>query len=319
MNRLGQCRFLPYGEGLVSGATGNITSITGAGTTKTLTAATGTVGAHTNKIIVILGNNGFPLSVAKITGGNGSSTYTFEGPSALTGGASGTWAVYERISTLHGTGSNTAITTDADVLRYTPSYGENGWTAGIVAFDPLRNGYYLNLSGYTDWRVVGNFSTNTSSQTRREIFRHGLGRNKNDNEWDIRENNGLASTNTACLRLSIIEKCFGCDYVIVPNSPTLGYSQVIKKSGNINQSATGGNTSVAPQFCFSRNSISRTSDPFTLPEADIFGSIAHIEPSFVANCSCSGVVYPEDVIRLHSSFTLNYVNSRTKITGSLIL
>jgi hypothetical protein len=159
VNPDGEAYYTLYGEGAVSGATGTITSITGSGTTKTLTVASGTVGNHNNKILVITGNNGVN-GVFKITGGNFTSTYEFESVATITGGASGTWAVYERIKTNHGsTGTAAAVTTDSEVIKYNPMYGDNGWSAGIAAYNASKNGYYLTISGLTNYRVIGSFKT----------------------------------------------------------------------------------------------------------------------------------------------------------------
>ena len=77
MDRTGNKRIILYGEGPVSGATRNITSIASSGTIKTITFATGTLTGGTNKILVIRGNDGVN-GVFKITGNATSTTATFE-------------------------------------------------------------------------------------------------------------------------------------------------------------------------------------------------------------------------------------------------
>lgn len=221
MDNSGNTKYIPYGEGAVAGATGNITSITGAGTTKTIAVATGTTSAgDVGKILVIEGNDGVN-GVFKIASRlTAPERYTFESVSTVTGTNVGTWTVYERINTFHGAGSATAVTTDANVLYYTPSYGENGWSAGIVAWDATKNGFYLNLSGLTAYRVIGNFRTDGSSHIIDDIISHNPGRDKNDNWVDVNTSPATpqGSTNTAIAIYSTIVKMFGCDYTYVTSA-----------------------------------------------------------------------------------------------------
>lgn len=209
MDSAGDKKYVMCGEGTVS--SGTITSITSSGTTYTLTVASGTVAVNTNKVLVIEGNDNIN-GVFKITGGNGTTTYTFTTQSGFTnGGSSGTWRVLERIQTKHGTGTLAAITTDASVIKYSPSLGENGSTS-IAAFDQTKNGFYLTLSGLTDYRVLGSFFTDTTPDVSATVFSYKSGRDKNDNYFNFL---GIASKVTNAVRLadSSSNVLFGCDYV----------------------------------------------------------------------------------------------------------
>lgn len=204
----GNAKYALYGEGAVSGATGNVSSITSVGTTYTLTVGTGTVGSHTDKILVINGNNNVN-GVFLITGGNGSSTYTFETQAGYTNGnASGTWAVYERIKTRHGTGTSVAVTSDAEVIKYTPSFGLNGWDASFYAYDGDYNGFYCNLTGLTGYRVLGFFQFNGTVVT--NVYTFGSGMVKPDNNCIVRVSNSRIGV---ILRYTTVERLHGCNYV----------------------------------------------------------------------------------------------------------
>ncbi|MBK8396162.1 MAG: hypothetical protein IPL26_13110 [Leptospiraceae bacterium] len=212
MDSTGDKKYVMCGEGTVS--SGTITSITSSGTTYTLTVASGTVAVNTNKVLVIEGNDNIN-GVFKITGGNGTTTYTFTTQSGFTnGGASGTWRVLERIQTKHGTGTLAAITTDASVIKYSPSLGENGSTS-IAAFDQTKNGFYLTLSGLTDYRVLGSFFTDTTPNVSTTVFSYKSGRNKNDNFFRLQR---VASKVTNALRWTTINVLYGCDYVFVDSA-----------------------------------------------------------------------------------------------------
>lgn len=225
----GSKKYVLSGEGAISGATGGITTITGAGTSKTLTVSSGTVGSHTGKILVITGNDGVN-GVFKITGGNGSTTYTFESVSGATGTAAGTWTVFERIKTLHGTGTSTAITTDADVLVYSPSYGESGFDAGIATWNDPLQGYYLTISGLTGYRVIGNFRTNGSSNVLANLIQHRTGRNYGQSL--IEPSAGLDTRNTSGLidfAANSYNVAFGTDAIVTVVSNV--FKITVKKSG----------------------------------------------------------------------------------------
>jgi len=264
---LGQVVYVLNGEGPVSGATGTITSITGSGTTKTLTVATGTVGSHSDKIIVISGNTGVN-GVFKVTGGNGSTTYTFESISSLTG-TGGTWTIYERIKTLHGTGSATAITVDADVLKYTPSYGENGWPYGFIAFDPTRNGFFYTLPGLTEYMVLGNGKTNGSANFQTDIVSHKTGRNKNDNSFLITT---YSTISTNAYKFSSLVTATGCDYIWDNSSITLitfkrpGYVSSLIQTRN----ASGGHN---PAFSFDATNTQDTTSSKQFSDVHIISSL----------------------------------------------
>lgn len=316
MDSSGTKKYIMYGEGEVSGATGTITSITGAGTTKTITPATGTVGSHTDKIIVVTGNSGVN-GVFKITGGNGSSNYTFESVSTLTG-TGGTWTVYERIKTLHGTGSAVAVTTDAEVLKYSPSYGENGWPAGTVAWSPTLQGYYLTITGLTGYRVLGNFRTNGSSQVVTNVISHKTGRNKNDNSFHVYTNNGFGGTNTKSQRYSSIGYILGSDYILRPDDAATGAECVIKRAGKFSGSGVGGNGAGGTTLAVTYNA-NGTLTPSTLTSPEVMGSIGHNELSKFASGEGTKDVYPGDLIRVQSDVVGDYNAPLTAFRGVLTL
>lgn len=316
MNSSGSIKYLLYGESQV--ATGNITSITGSGTTKTINFATGSLTGGTSKILVITGNNGVN-GIFKIASNPTSSSATFESVSALTGGASGTWTVFERISTLHGTGSNTAITVDADVLKYSPSYGENGFATGIVAFDHTKNGFYCNIAGYTDYRVIGNFRTNGSSQVVTDIISHKSGRKKNDNSWHVFSSSGLGSTNTTVLRFSSIAKIFGSDYILVPNNSSLGASCTFKQGGSVRSYAAGANTVTAFEIGLTVNSTQLTSTIIGQSGAVIASSIGHNANSYMTGCAGGRSVSAEDILRPQASVSADYSPGQSCWGGEFVL
>lgn len=201
----GNAYYMLYGEKLVE--TGSIVSVTGAGTTKTLTVSS--TSTYTDKTLVLYGNDTFNGSF-KISGGNGSTTHTFEGESATTGNATGTYAIYERIASLHVAGTSTAITTNSDIKIYTPSYGENGFDAGTVAYDPAKNGFYCTIPGLTGYRAIGNFYTDGTPNVVDEVTSHKSGRDKNDNEFYIHTSGAVIST---VIRFTVWDKLRGSDYV----------------------------------------------------------------------------------------------------------
>lgn len=237
INSAGTKKYIMYGEGGVAGASGNITSIAESPSgTYTLTVATGTVGAYTNKVLVLT-DGATTIYSGKITGGNGSTTIVFPAPTGVTFPTAGTWTVYERVTTLHGTGSATAITTDANVLKYTPSYGTNGWSAGTAGFSTSLNGFYMSLLGLTGYRVIGNFRTDASGNVITDVVSHQSGSIKNDNFWDL---NTAASLVTNSIRWTNIVALFGNDYLFTDDGSN-GSVLLWKSSGNFNSTFIGRN------------------------------------------------------------------------------
>lgn len=317
MNSVGVVKYCLYGESQV--ASGTISSITGTGTTKTINFATGTLTSGSNKILVITGNNGVN-GIFKIASNPTSSSATFESVSSVIGGSSGTWTVYERISTLHGVGSNTAITNNTDVLKYTPSYGENGWATGIVSFDHSKNGFYLNIPGLTEFRVIGNFRTNGSSQVISDLVSHKNGRNKNDNDFKIHTDNGLGGTNTTVQRFSTIAKAFGCDYVIINDNSANGASCEIKRSGYFSGSHTGGNNSTNAFLAISINANGYLSTtPISIPPEFLIGGLTHQTSAYHGSMFSTRAVYSGDILRPQTNARGNYNPAITSFDGSLIL
>ncbi len=102
MDTSGTPYWLPAFGTAIASHTGNISGITGAGTTKTLTKSTGTIGSETGNIVVVNGTTaGAVDGVFLITGGNGSSTITFES-SGTTSGTAGTYTIYNpALTTIH--------------------------------------------------------------------------------------------------------------------------------------------------------------------------------------------------------------------------
>lgn len=202
-------------EGPVSGATGTVSSISGSGTTKTINYTSGTGATYTDKIIVVW-DGSVVLFVSKITGGNGSSTHVCETATGAITGSAIQYQVYERIKTLHGTGSALAITTDANISKYTPSLGENGWPSSIFAWDDDKQGWYCTLPGLTGWRALGSWCTDGSANViASSVISYKTGRNKNDNE--ILLSVGASRTGNVVNYTNIIS-ARGCDIVLVMGS-----------------------------------------------------------------------------------------------------
>ena len=236
LDNTGVKKYILYGEGAIASATGNITSITGSGTTKTITASTGTFPANSftrGGILVISGNNGVN-GVFKVASYTSGTVVTFESVATVTGTGSGTWTLYDRINTLHGVGSATAIIVDADVVKYTPSLGENGWSAGIASWNTTLNGYYLTIAGLTGYRVLGSFNTGASSVVSRNVFSYKTGRNKNDNDWYIRNPTSQTGV-TGAIRGCTIARMTGCDYIYVDNG-TVGTEFTLQRNCHANAS-----------------------------------------------------------------------------------
>lgn len=125
----------------VSGHTGNITSISYSSGTATLTKSTGTIGTETGNIVVVSGS-GTGDGVFLITGGNGSSTITYESTGS-TSGAAGTYTIYASAG-----------------VTQPPS----------LVLNPTANGYYFDSSGVnttsaTDYRGLGRWFTNSGPNT----------------------------------------------------------------------------------------------------------------------------------------------------------
>jgi hypothetical protein len=308
MDDNGNKKFMMYGESVVT--SGTISSITGSGTAKTLTVATGTASSAFNKILLIVGNNGYPVGSFKITGGNGSTTYEFEGPNTLTGGASGSWFVYERISTRHGTGTNTAITSDGSIQKYSPGYGDNGWAASFVAFDDTRNGYYLTIAGYTNYRVIGSFFTGSVAVVSKTIISHKTGRNKNDNEWYLQTSLSLVST---AMRFSTINKLQGNDYLYIDNGSVASRMEILRPC-DAKISAQGIFTSSDDFFILTSasdtNSVSQSS-------TDQMGGASVSNTN--ANIFVSKKLYINQYVKILGGITASLSNARWKFIGNLEL
>jgi len=321
IDNTGAKKYVLYGEGAIASATGNITSITGGGTTKTLTVATGTFPANAftrGGILVITGNDGVN-GVFKVASYISGTSITFLGLTGVTGGASGTWTLYDRINTLHGVGSATPIIVDADIAKYTPSLGENGWSAGIAAFDPTRNGYYLTISGLTGFRVIGTFRTGAAGAVLVDIFSYKTGRNKNDNQFDVGANGGFGATNTKCLRLTALDRALGCDYTLIPNDAALGLSLTFHRNLLCSAFYSGSNASTSHETAITINATTLTTTPINFPTSQIFGVKSESITNYTANSGGSSYVNKNDILRIQSNTEPTFNSNYTKFSGSLRL
>ena len=283
-----------YYEGAVSGATGTFTSITGAGTTKTINGLSGTAdAADVTKILVITGNSGVN-GIFKITG-RSLQTYTFESRSTITGDGTGTYTVYSRINTFHGAGAATSITTDASIPLYTPSYGENGWSAGAAAWDNTKQGFYLTTTGLTGYRVIGCIYANTTPNlVANTLISHATGRNKNDNYCRVNDINGFGSGSTKIPYFGNIQRSWGCDYVRTTDT-TLGDVYTLKVPMKVNV-ATGMDSGA---LGVSKNSTELTTSIVTITATDIVcaGSASGTNTESAAS---EDFGYASDVYRPHT-------------------
>ena len=309
MDSTGDKKYVMCGEGTVS--SGTITSITSSGTTYTLTVASGTVAVNTNKVLVIEGNDNIN-GVFKITGGNGTTTYTFTTQSGFTnGGSSGTWRVLERIQTKHGTGTLAAITTDASVIKYSPSLGENGSTS-IAAFDQTKNGFYLTLSGLTDYRVLGSFFTDTTPNVSTSLFSYKSGRNKNDNFFRLQR---VASKVTNALRWTTINVLHGCDYVFV-DSAGVGGELTAQRDMMVSATLVGYGTagtwaaelsilnSTTNTLTNSKDNSAFMSNSASFPSSASLPTTVIYENQILKSFGDSNVLNGSDIVRLIGSFQI---------------
>lgn len=254
VNSLGDIAYSLYGESVVR--SGSFTSMTGSGTTKTVLTSSATT-ADNGKILQITDNatnNGRFL----ITGVSNGVSYTIESIASTPGDSGGSFTVYEHISSLHGTGLAVAQTGTA-IAKYTPSYGENGWPTSFIAWDSAKMGYYFTTTGLTDYRVIGNFRTNASSQVITDIVSHKTGRDKNDNEALLRDINAsptTGSTDTSVIRWNTITKCFGCDYTVVTTA-TAGTVVTSKRDGSASISLT---TNLTNYYGINKNATQLTTE-----------------------------------------------------------
>ena len=318
LNNSGQKKYILYGEGAIAGATGNITSITGAGTTKTLSVSSGTFPANAatrGAILVITGNDGVN-GVFKVASYISGTSVTFESITGVTGSAVGTWTLYDRINTLHGVGSATAITVDADVGKYTPSLGENGWASGIAAFNPTRNGYHLIIPGLEDYRVLGTFKTGAAGAVSTTLFSYKTGRNKNDNDFAV-GNAAYGSTANKILRFSTIFNIYGNDYILIPNDTVNACSLTLKRECDLSLGLSHG-TTTGPIFGISLNTSSVTTIFNSLPAAELLGT-SHGVTNYSESVFIHRKLFMNDILRPHSDGVSLYSASLQRFEGRVIL
>jgi len=318
LDKYGYANVIWYGEGAVASATGNITSITESPSgTYTLTKSTGTVGAYTSKTIVIT-DGATTIYSGKITGGNGSTTMTFLANAGLTFPITGTWTVYGRINTLHGTGSATEITTDANIALYTPSLGENGWSAGIAAWSDSKQGFYLSLLGLTGYRVIGVFNVGAAGVST-DIKTYLTCRNKNDNSFMLQNHAGYGGGSfTMIPYYSILQFAKGCDYILNWNDSSVGDKCTIKRGGAFSIYIIQGDTSRSG-FGSSINTTQGTTAISSIAENDKFISFSS-PPTYNVTGSRSASVNKDDIIRPHSDSTgTSYSVANHRFGGTLTL
>ncbi|MCE9500933.1 MAG: hypothetical protein K8R21_10610 [Leptospira sp.] len=287
----GNVKHVLNAEGPVSGHNGNISSISGSGTTKTINYSSGSGADDTGKIIAVW-DGSILLFVSKITGGNGSSTHICE---TLTGSITGSvlqYQVYERMKSLHGSGSAVAITTDSEIIRYTPSLGENGWPTSIFAWDNDKQGWYCTLPGLEGWRAIGTWQTDGSGNVIKKSLRsYKSGRNKNDNFIDLYAFAGKASANAICY-YSSINYLQGCDFILVMDA-TNGLSITPKCYGRMSGAASGNTSGLG----WSLNSSQLSTQLDSITATDIKAVAAN--GSVPVNIDTK--IIPDDVYRLHGN------------------
>lgn len=276
-----------YGEKVV--VSGTVSSIAGSGTTKTFTV--NTAGSHNKKLLVVSDSNGFLLAT-KITGGNGSTTYTGE---TLTGtitpvGAT-TFVVYERIATLHITGASLAITTDANIPVYSPSCGTNGWDAGSVELVKAKNGFYPVATNITEQRMIGAFCTDNSGNVLyNSLISFGQGDDKRDNSFRLQDEVGLASTATKVGYFTNYDLLRGNDYLI-ENDSVDGMRFTVKRTCLVSATFTDNNKNCL----LALNATDVTTTAATNPSTALDRFMAPNSGMSFSN-QCNKVLYPDDYL-----------------------
>jgi hypothetical protein len=303
MNSSGTKKVIRYGEGLVSGATGTVTSITegGAGL-YTLTKNTGTLADPTSKTLIIT-DGSTVVYAGKATGGNGTTTATFTAPAGITFSTAGTWSVYDRINTLHGTGSATAITTDANIEKYTPSLGENGWSAGIVAWSDSLQGYYLTLTGLTGYRVLGAFNVGAANVST-NVIGYKTGRDKNDNYSSVSR---VSSQSSDAIVWTNVLKMNGCDYIYYNANPYYWKAMRSAKVDATYMAYVSGN--------FSMGILNSPTDTSTyLASSDYQRGSRNVSADFINTFSISDIVNVSDFTKPLLSGTADTTDAANKFS-----
>lgn len=227
MNEDGDCKYLINGERLsIAGANQVVTDCTGT-TTKTLTVGSVPGGDY---IAVISGTGSFTgvFKSTRLSATTFSIVLNSDPGNVFTGM---TVTLYFKTSTLHrSSGTGLSGITNTTITSFTPSLGENGETDTLASFSPSRNGFYCNLPGLTDWRVIGTMagSVAASNVEPYQVISFLSGRNKNDNEVRA-ENVGALVTNA--LRWNGTPLTFGCDYIFYFNEATYGSWIAILRNG----------------------------------------------------------------------------------------
>jgi hypothetical protein len=173
-----------------------------------------------------------------------------EGALTNQAGAAGTIKVYYGMSTYHGTGTETGITTEANFIKYTPSPADSEYshTNDWAQFDYILNGYYSKWTGYTGYRILGVFNVGAANIT--DIISYKSGKNKNDNHIYI--------TNAAAGRIGNIQqydtwyRVWGND-TVVTNDGANATRITGKRTGNIWIAASGYNTVAVVDMSIYRN------------------------------------------------------------------
>ena len=226
MNPSGTIKYLLYGEGIAQ-ASQSVTNITGT-TTKTLTVPT-VPGSGTEQYIALISGTGSFTGAFKATRAS-ATTFTIVLNSDLGSTFTGmTVVLYNKIRTLHGTGSLTDITANLSI-NYSPSLGENTESNAFALFDTNRNGFYCTLSGLSDYRVIGTMTGSSSSSNvlPSQIISFKTGRNKNDNRFYV---DSVSALVTNAMRWTSLNYVLGCDYIFYTNNATYGSWVLINRAG----------------------------------------------------------------------------------------